>query len=77
MFLFFPSDVIADLIDTGVLDPEMFAEIMDDEDLLIPEMERMSEKELKEFDLSDWPDDPTKLFQDNNEDNSEEDSEGT
>jgi hypothetical protein len=77
MFLFFPSDVIADLIDTGVLDPEMFAEMMDDGDLLIPEMERMSEKELKEFDLSDWPDDPTKLFQDNNEDNSEEDSEGT
>ena len=76
MFLFFPPDIIADLIDTGVLDPEMFAELAED-DALIPEMERLSEKELKEIDLSDWPDDPSKLLQDNSEDISEEDSEDT
>jgi hypothetical protein len=70
MFLFFPLDIIADLIDTGVLDPEMFAELAED-DALIPEMERLSEKELKEIDLSDWPDDPSKLIQDSPEDNSE------
>ena len=46
-------------------------------DALIPEMERLSEKELKEIDLSDWPDDPSKLIQDSSEDNSEEDSEDT
>lgn len=76
MFLFFPPDIIADLIDTGVLDPEMFAELAED-DALIPEMEKLSEKELKEIDLSDWPDDPSKLIQDSSEDNSEEDSEDT
>jgi hypothetical protein len=54
----------------------MFAELAED-DALIPEMERLSEKELKEIDLSDWPDDPSKLLQDNSEDISEEDSEDT
>jgi hypothetical protein len=78
MFFSIPPDVFQDMIENGLLDFDMFGSLRDDEedDLLIPEMEFLTDKEKekmkrKGINLEDFPDDPRKYIDDVSEDTKE------
>lgn len=79
MFFSIPPDVFQDMIENGLLDFDMFGALKDDdeeEDLLIPEMEFLTDKEKekmkrKGINLEDFPDDPRKYIDDISEDTKE------
>jgi hypothetical protein len=79
MFFSIPPDVFQDMIENGLLDFDMFGALKDDdeeEDLLIPEMEFLTDKEKekmkrKGINWEDFPDDPRKYIDDISEDTKE------
>jgi hypothetical protein len=79
MFFSIPPDVFQDMIENGLLDFDMFGSLQDDEedeDILIPEMEFLTDKEKekmrrKGINLEDFPDDPRKYIDDISEDTKE------
>ena len=79
MFFSIPPDVFQEMIENGLLDFDMFGALKDDdeeEDLLIPEMEFLTDKEKekmrrKGINLEDFPDDPRKYMDDISEDTKE------
>jgi len=79
MFFSIPPDVFQEMIENGLLDFDMFGALKDDdeeEDLLIPEMEFLTDKEKekmkrKGINWEDFPDDPRKYIDDISEDTKE------
>ena len=80
MFFSIPPDVFQEMIENGLLDFDMFGALKDDEeddeDILIPEMEFLTDKEKekmrrKGINLEDFPDDPRKYIDDISEDTKE------
>lgn len=79
MFFSIPPDIFQEMIENGLLDFDMFGALKDDdeeEDLLIPEMEFLTDKEKekmkrKGINLEDFPDDPRKYIDDISEDTKE------
>lgn len=79
MFFSIPPDVFQEMIENGLLDFDMFGALKDEdeeEDLLIPEMEFLTDKEKekmrrKGINLEDFPDDPRKYIDDISEDTKE------
>jgi hypothetical protein len=79
MFFSIPPDIFQEMIENGLLDFDMFGALKDEdeeEDLLIPEMEFLTDKEKekmrrKGINLEDFPDDPRKYIDDISEDTKE------
>lgn len=80
MFFSIPPDIFQEMIENGLLDFDMFGALKDDEeddeDILIPEMEFLTDKEKekmrrKGINLEDFPDDPRKYIDDISEDTKE------
>ena len=81
MYFSIPPNIFEDLLENGLLDFDAFMGPMDDEEdeigeILIPEMELMTDKEKdklkrKGINLEDFPDDPRKYIDDISEDTKE------
>ena len=81
MYFSIPPNLFEDLLENGLLDFDAFMGPMDDEEdeigeILIPEMELMTDKEKdklkrKGINLEDFPDDPRKYIDDISEDTKE------